>query len=83
MDGEFEVCLSVGKGFCFDIVIFVEMVILDKEKQSDVVFFLDLFSVFLNVLVVDDNDINCFVFVFMLEKFNYFLDEVENGEVVV
>lgn len=32
MDGEFEVWLSVGKGFCFDIVIFVEMVVLDKEK---------------------------------------------------
>ncbi len=61
MDGELEVRSSAGKGSCFDIAIPVEMAVLDKEKQSDVILSSDLLSVPLNVLVVDDNDINRFV----------------------
>ena len=83
MDGELEVRSSAGKGSCFDIAIPVEMAVLDKEKQSDVVLSSDLLSVPLNVLVVDDNDINRFVLASMLEKFNYLPDEAENGEVAV
>ncbi len=83
MDGELEVRSNVGKGSCFDIAIPVEMAVLDKEKQSDVVLPSELLSVPLNVLVVDDNDINRFVLASMLEKFNYFPDEAENGELAV
>ncbi|MEC8787009.1 MAG: ATP-binding protein, partial [Pseudomonadota bacterium] len=83
MDGELEVRSSAGKGSCFDIAIPVEMAVLDKEKQSDVVLSSDLLSVPLNVLVVDDNDINRFVLASMLEKFNYLPDEAENGEIAV
>ena len=83
MDGELEVRSSAGKGSCFDIAIPVEMAVLDKEKQSDVILSSDLLSVPLNVLVVDDNDINRFVLASMLEKFNYLPDEAENGEVAV
>jgi len=83
MDGELEVRSNVGKGTCFDIAIPVEMAVLDKEKQCDVVLSSELLSVPLNVLVVDDNDINRFVLASMLEKFNYLPDEAENGEVAV
>ncbi len=83
MDGEVEVRSNFGKGTCFDIAIPVEMAVLDKEKQCDVVLSSELLSVPLNVLVVDDNDINRFVLASMLEKFNYLPDEAENGEVAV
>ncbi|WP_370245314.1 ATP-binding protein [Alteromonas abrolhosensis] len=83
MDGELEVRSNLGKGTCFDIAIPVEMAVLDKEKQCDVVLSSELLSIPLNVLVVDDNDINRFVLASMLEKFNYLPDEAENGEVAV
>ena len=44
MDGELEVRSSAGRSSCFDIAIPVEMAVLNKEKQSDVVLSSDLLT---------------------------------------
>ncbi len=81
MEGEIEVRSNVGIGSVFDVVIPIDMPdIKGTSEQEDET---DWLTLPLNVLIVDDNDINRFVLASMLEKFDYVVDEAENGAIAI
>lgn len=84
MGGKINVNTALGNGSVFEASLPVEYASCTEESSNAVSCIPKrLLKVPLSLLVVDDNDINRMVLKSMLEQYNYYADQAEDGQVAI